>query len=156
MSSRKLEEGQPLAATAHVLRLPRPPRDFDADNSVADWHWFEPSTGDKAHAEERGKPVRVSVWDSERTTVEEARAFRSAITIVLRLGVQDVLDVAEASGHPMIVVYDPLDPPDDTRAGADGHAGIEGLLRAPGQPKTAWRNRLEALATRARLIAGPA
>lgn len=153
MSPTKPSDGQPLAADANVLRLPKPPPDFVPDS---DWHptWeqFAPSSGDKEHARQREKPVRVSVWDETLTSIAHARAFREGPTLVLRLGLQDVHDVAVKEQRPLPVVYEPLDPPKDARPGAAGHAGIEGLDRAPGQPKTAWRAMLQSLADRSTLV----
>jgi hypothetical protein len=117
---------------------------------------FEPSTGDKRHAEERQQRVRVSVWDETRTTTTEARAFRDGPTIIVRVGVQEALDVAAKHTRAIAVLYDPLDPPDDTHPGADGHSGIEGLERAKAQPKPEWRKLLEDLAKLADLLEGPA
>jgi hypothetical protein len=156
MSSSKPSEGEPLPVATHVLRLPRPPKDFNADKWAPDWEVLKPSTGDEKDAEQRGKPVRVSVWDGHRTTINQARAFRAGATIVLRLEVREVLEVAEATRHELCVVYDPLKPPDDDHPGADGHAGIEGLRRAQMEPRPEWKARLQRLADRAKLVDGPA
>lgn len=152
-------EGEPLggialSVKARVLRLPKPPPDFTPDNWRPSWQVLDPSTTDKEHAIAHGKPVRVSVWDHGRTTVEQARAFRNGPAIVLGLQVQDVIDVAESTNRPMRVVYDPLDPPASTLPGANGHAGIEGLERADGEPKNDRRARLAELADRMELVAG--
>ena len=37
------------------------------------------------------------------------------------------------------VVRDPLEPPLAEMPGADGHCGIEGLARRPGEPKALYR-----------------
>jgi hypothetical protein len=137
------------------LRLPKPPPDFVADNWRPTWQLFEPSSVDKAQAVLHGKPVRVSVWDETYTSIEQARAFRQIPTLVLRIEVQDVLDVASSTSQVLHVVYEPLEPPDDTKPGAAGHAGIEGLEKVPGQSKTLRRTMLDALAARAKLVAGP-
>ena len=150
-----MEDGQILPPEAHVLRLPRPPPDFMVDRWQATSHQFEPSTIDKEHAARLGKPIRVSVWDESLTTIEQARSFRGGPTIVMRVDVRDVLDIADSTDRMMRVVYDHLTPPDDSRPGAEGHAGIEGLERAPEEPRQAWRARLNRLAERAQLVAGP-
>jgi len=155
MSQTSPSDGQPVAVEAPLLRLPKPPPDFVPEGWRATWQHFEPSTRDKEQAVLRGKPVRVSVWDGTLTSIEQARAFRQEPTLVLRLSVQDVLDVAARTKHPLHVVYEPLQPPDNARPGADGHAGIEGLEKVPGQPKTIRRAMLDALASRTELIAGP-
>jgi len=97
----------------------------------------------------------VSVWDEMRTTAAEARTFRDGPTIVVRVGVQEALDIAARHRHALAILYDPLDPPDDTHPGADGHSGIEGLERAKAQPKPEWRKLLEDLAKLADLLEGP-
>ena len=96
------------------------------------------------------------MWDAARTTREEARSFRSGPTIILGLSVEDVNEVAVISKRILRVVYEPLAPPDDTRDGAEGHAGIEGLDRAKAEPKKPWRVMNDELASRAVVLEGPA
>ena len=138
-------DGEPLAANVNLLRLPKPPPDFVPNEWQPDWSILNPSTGDKEHARLHKKPVRVSVWDDARTTIEQARGFRAGPTIVLRFSVQVILDVASATGCSMHVVYDPLEPPHDEQPGADGHAGIEGLERGPEENKPKWKERLSTI-----------
>lgn len=148
-------DGAPLPNDTTVLRLPKPPPDFMADRWRPDWAILNPSTTDKEHAKQHGKPIRVSVWDHAHTTVEQARSFRTGPTLVLTLGVRDVFDVANRTGCPMPIVYDPLGPPEDARPGACGHAGIEGLERAETETKNQRKNRLAAIAERMKLLDGP-
>jgi hypothetical protein len=155
MSGPKPLEGEPLPDEAQTLRLPKPPPEFVPDNWRPSGKEFEPNTGDKKHAEDRGKPVRVSVWDESRTTRAQARSFRPAPTLILGLSVQDVSSVADVFKRELRIVYEPLDAPEDAQAGADGHAGIEGLDRAKAEEKKAWRAVLDELASRAALLEGP-
>lgn len=148
-------DGTPLPNGTSVLRLPKPPPDFMAEGWRPDWAILDPSTTDKEHAKLHGKPIRVSVWDHGHTTVEQARAFRTGPTLVLTLGMLDILDVANSTGCPMPVVYDPLDPPKDAWPGAHRHAGIEGLERAALETKNQRKGRLAAIAERMKLIDGP-
>jgi hypothetical protein len=155
MTQQKPFDGQLVPAESRILRLPKPPPDFVPDGWRPGWQLFAPSSGDKESAQRRHKPVRVSVWDEGLTSAEQAQAFRQVPTLVLRLSVQDVLDVAVSFGRPLRVVYEPLDPPADTKPGADGHAGIEGLEKA-GQPTATWQALLDELARHAELMTWPA
>lgn len=124
------------------------------------WEAMRPTEEDKERL-----PVRVSVWDSRRTSVTEAVALRVAATqadpartndedfLAFALEVAAVRDVgAELNNQRMRVVRDPdgivqciaLLP------GADGHSGIEGLDREPGTPKADWKKLLGALARKCR------
>lgn len=152
MSFMKPMDGQPVSPEARILRLPRPPPDFVPEGWEPTWQQLNPSSEDEEHARKRDGPVRVSVWDDALTTIEQARSFRHGPTLVLRLTVQDVHDIAQAKKRALGVVYEPLDPPDDARLGAAGHAGIEGLKRSPGEAKLAWRTVLNDLAGRAKLV----
>jgi hypothetical protein len=145
-------DGEPLPGTTNVLRLPRPPPEFQPDSWRPTDKQFEPSNADKEYANTSGKPVRVSVWDEELTTVEQASAFRAGETLCLRLRVQVVLDTAsEHGGDAVRVVYDPLPAVESEKPGAEGHAGIEGLERGS-KPRKAWRVLLQAIADKADLL----
>jgi hypothetical protein len=134
-------DGWPVPGDHHVLRLPLPPNDFTPDGWKPSHREFEPSGGDKRHAIEHGRPVRVSVWDHALTTIEQARAFRGRTVIAIRAATADVRSAGATD-----VVYDRLHPPESDQPGAAGHAGIEGLDRAAGEPKVAWRTRLQKIA----------
>ena len=134
-------DGSPVPGEHRVLRLPVPPKDFTPDGWKPSHQELEPSGDDKRHAEESGRPTRVSVWDAVLTTIAEARAFRSRPVITIAAVVTRVR-VAGATA----VVYDRLKPSDSDKPGAAGHAGIEGLERTKGEPKIAWRTRLQKIA----------
>lgn len=134
MTIEKPTDGQHLPEHSLVLRLPRPPKSYTpGEQWIPDWELFVPSSGDKDHASAHGKPVRVSVWDNSKTTIAQARAFRAGPTLVVQLKVSDATEVGASTGHLITVVYDPLDPPDDSRPGSEGHAGIEGLKKPDGE-----------------------
>jgi hypothetical protein len=123
------------------------------------WEAFRPTDQDK-----RQTPVRVSVWDSRRTTSRQAKALRVAATEadatrqsdalqVFELGVSDVVRTGERFKNPrMRVVRDPegITAEIISLPGADGHSGIEGLDRDDGTPKSEWKQVLNALAERCR------
>jgi hypothetical protein len=134
-------DGSPVPGEHRVLRLPVPPNDFTPDGWKPTHQELEPSADDKRDAAEHGRPVRISVWDAALTTAGEARAFRSRPVIAIAALVAD----ARAAGA-TAVVYDNLRPPDSDKPGAAGHAGIEGLDRAKGEPKVGWRTRLQKIA----------
>jgi hypothetical protein len=59
-----------------VFRLATVKQDFPPDSpSLRFWH-FELSQKDRDHAARTGKPPRLSVFDTVRTTVAQARAIR--------------------------------------------------------------------------------
>ncbi|MCZ7681549.1 MAG: hypothetical protein M5U28_23230 [Sandaracinaceae bacterium] len=126
-----------------VLRLPRPPPDFAPAYYRPTARDVRPSDGDKHDAKERGVPVRVSVWDEERTSARQAADFRSVRPLlVLRALGSEVASVGET----IRIVYDPLGGADASRPGAEGHAGIEGLDRPDGHPRAAWNKFLDDVA----------
>jgi hypothetical protein len=152
MSGEGPADGTPLPADARVLRLPRPPPDFVPESWRPPYQLFEPSSDDKRHAEDRGLPVRVSVWDESLTSSEQARAFRAGRCLVLRVGVKNIRAVADQTNRALAVAYDRLEEALLSRPGAHGHAGIEGLARRSGEPKVEWKAALQRLADEAELI----
>jgi len=95
--------------------------------------FFKPSSDDEREAKEKGTSVRLTVWDCERTSIEQCRAirkFNAAIeTVAIALLVDSVnsIGIPEQS-HSLRVVRDPLDDPAvAAMPGAKGHCGIEGL-----------------------------
>jgi len=123
-----------------VFRLAALKQDFPPDSpTLRFWH-FELSQNDKAHAK-TGQPPRLSVFDAERTTPEQAKAIwgmeRDSAAFGLR--VLGIRAIHVAGLPPLRVVRDPLAPPLGEMPGADGHCGIEGLARRPGEPKALYR-----------------
>ncbi|MFL6194974.1 MAG: hypothetical protein ACJ75H_12435, partial [Thermoanaerobaculia bacterium] len=94
-----------------------------------------------AHAARTGQPPRLSVFDAGRTLVEEAQAIRGVEDESQAFGllVTEVRALRVADLPPLRVVRDPLEPPLAEMPGADGHCGIEGLARPPGEPKSLYR-----------------
>ena len=124
-----------------VFRLATIKHDFPPDSSsLRFWH-FELSENDRAHAERTGQPARLSVFDSESTTVAQARAIRGVEkeSTAFGLRVQEIRAVHVSGLAPLWVVRDPLEPPLAEMPGADGHCGIEGLARRPGESKALYR-----------------
>lgn len=144
--------GEELAAGKRILRLVKDiPRFIPPGYSLPTGDAFEPSTDDKEEARKRAQPVRVSVWDLELTTVEQAKAFRASEQLLaFDLMVQDVIDVRQLFNcHRLRVVADPFDV---SQPGAYGHCGIEGLDRQKGEDRKTYRATLDELAKRAKPI----
>jgi hypothetical protein len=124
-----------------VFRLATIKHDFPPESpTLRFWH-FELSENDKAHAARTGQPPRLSVFDAERTTVEQAQAIwgMEKESAAFGLQVREIRAVHVAGLAPLRVVRDPLAPPLGTKPGADGHCGIEGLARSPGEAKVLYR-----------------
>lgn len=120
-----------------VLRLARVGDDFPADASTPLRKHFDLSSDDK-RAAASGQPVLLSVWDLNRTTVGQAKAFRpdGGESVAFRLEVPRLraIGVADGSRH-LRVFRAPLSSPDVGKPGADGHCGIHGLERPSGEEK---------------------
>lgn len=89
---------------------------------------FEPSSVDKSRAQQTGDPVRLSVWDVERTTVEQGRLLFStgakSDPFVLSVAAVEAVQYEDEPPR-LLVVRDLID--SIVGPGADGHCGIEGL-----------------------------
>ncbi|WP_434042707.1 MULTISPECIES: hypothetical protein [Sorangium] len=131
------------------------------------WEAFRPTDEDKSRA-----PARVSVWDSRRTTVQQAKEMRIAAASAdpqrristsdlhaFELLVEHVLITAQKfNNQRMRVVLDPdgISETICSMSGADGHSGIEGLDKPNGAPKSVWKDMLLALAECCRPASDPA
>ena len=136
------EDGTLVPEDHRVLRLPSPPRDFVPDEGWKPTHLVvQPSDRDVQEAHATGKPVRVSVFDLELCTLEEAQAFRTRETLAYAATVAAIVAAGATA-----VVYDRLPAPDNQRPGAAGHAGIEGLERPKGGDRAVHKARLDAIA----------
>jgi hypothetical protein len=124
-----------------VFRLAAIKHDFPPDSSTLRFWHFELSENDKNHAESVGQLPRLSVFDSERTRVAEARAIWGVEKepVAFGLRIPEIRAVHVPGLEPLRVVRDPLEPPLAEMPGADGHCGIEGLARRPGEPKALYR-----------------
>lgn len=120
------------------------------------WEAFAPTKEDK-----KCHPVRVSVWDSTRTTVAQAKLLRIAAIesdssraiaselYAFALAMSDLVQLATRFDNQRVRAV--LDPDGLVRdlallPGADGHAGIEGLDRREGELKLRWKELLLAIA----------
>jgi hypothetical protein len=144
--------------SAPVLRLLRPIPDFipESGPSALNWMAFNPSNEDRKAANESGNPVRVSVFDWTKTTIAQARAFRSGVPCKpFELHQTQFAKFRDKwSKSPARIVFDELDDPHRSLPGADGHCGIEGLVRADAEKKPDWKARLQDLADRCRGVDG--
>jgi len=141
-------KGELLPDTAEVIRVIRKDNRFIPDDALLPIsEAFVPTSEDKRIAAEHGEPVRVSVWDSRWTTVEQAKSFRKTEDLVWVFGasVNDLHAVGCKFSNPRLrVVADPLDPEDG--AGALGHCGIEGLDREKGSDRLRHKELLDEIA----------
>lgn len=129
-------EGQELDVSVEVLRVVRKTKIFIPEGAqFPTLEAFRPSQEDEAEAQKRQRPVRVSVWNSQLTSVSEAKLFRNTQD---QLGVYGAtVDAINAVARQLQeqrirVVADPLT---SSQPGAAGHCGIEGLDRPLGSAK---------------------
>lgn len=128
-------KGRPLPDGAVVIRLAKPTFGGKVDQSA-----FTPSTKDK-----EADLKSVSVWNEALTTEEQAREFmgdnKHEYSLAPRLPAARIRalrpDPDSPDVPPLDVVWDPLD---DLRPGAEGHAGITGLLRPAQVPNPYYKN----------------
>ncbi len=139
-----------LQSTDSVFKLvPSEDRFVPAGQKFPIGSVFEPSSNDKRDAQDRNTNVRLTVWDLELTTFREAKEIwsRAVACIAYGLSVADVLELrAICKLERWRVVRDPL--PETAGPGHGGHCGFEGLDRAPGQKRTAYKTLLDELAQR--------
>jgi hypothetical protein len=91
--------------------------------------------------DEQSELQSLSVWVKDLTPAEKARelmgANRVAYRLALHLNVDDIRAIRIATDFPeppLDVVWDP-----DPRPGAEGHAGIIGLMRPPGGERMKYK-----------------
>jgi hypothetical protein len=132
-----MNTGNDLPDHKTVLRVVKRIEQFiPVGATLPTWLAFNPSSKDFEEAQVRGLSVRVSVWDTEFTSVQQAQGFRQDAELNEPYG----LLVGEARGIALAVantrfrvVADPLIP--SRGPGSEGHCGIEGLDRSAGTPK---------------------
>jgi hypothetical protein len=128
--------------TGVVFRLATIKHTFPPDSERLHVVHLDLSENDKAHAAERGIAPLLSVFDGSRTTVKQADAIRGVPLPSLAFGlrVPEIRSV-EVSGmrQNLRVLRDPLDPPLAELPGADGHCGIGGLDRLPGEDRKIYK-----------------
>lgn len=132
--------GEPLPAGETVLRFLK----ASLHGRVTDAA-FELTTLDKT------SPLQsLSVWAARLTSPEQAREFlgdqKDASLFYCLLGVEEIRSLRlspESPVTPLDVVWDPLflsnSEERDSRPGAEGHAGITGLVRPPGMEKLLYK-----------------
>jgi hypothetical protein len=142
--------GTELAEDKTVFRLIREDGRFVPPGArVPNGAAFEPSDYDKQEAKATDTPVRVSCWDTDLTTVGQAKSLRPdrGPTLPFGLHVSDLVEIRKTTESRLRVVSDPLDPP--RGAGSEGHCGIEGLDRPTGGDKKLHKAKLDEVALRA-------
>jgi hypothetical protein len=128
--------------TGVVFRLATIKHNFPPGSEKLHVVHLELSENDKSQALQRGTPPLLSVFDSSRTTVAQAEAIRSVPgdSLAFGLRVPEVRSlVVLGTRQPLRVLRDPLDPPLSSFPGADGHCGIQGLDRRPGEDRKAYK-----------------
>jgi hypothetical protein len=143
--------GTPLPGGIIVLRLSRLSKDFLESQQPSE-SAFILSTDD-----ENSELKALSVWAKDLTPAEKARELmgekRAAYRLILHLNVDEVRAIRISKDFPVTpleVVWDT-----DSRPGAEGHAGITGLLRPPsGERKLykALRVKLTQIVTKIELL----
>jgi hypothetical protein len=126
--------GEPLPATSWVIRLLRISKDGKVETTEFD---FVLSSKDK-----QTDPPLLSVWEETLTPPKQALAIVNTTGEVYggycRLSVEAVRQIrcVELPEHRLEVVWDPLEP---MPPGGEGHAGVSGLERPTGVPKSAFK-----------------
>ncbi|HET9228500.1 MAG TPA: hypothetical protein VFR31_17620 [Thermoanaerobaculia bacterium] len=145
--------------TGVVFRLATIKHTFPPDSEKLHVLHLELSENDKRQAAERGAPALLSVFDAARTTVSQAEAIRGVPEESLAFGLR-VPEVGSLTvpgmRQPLRIVRDPLEPPLSAMPGAEGHCGIEGLERLPGEDRKIYRElrvRLADLSWRYKVLA---
>lgn len=109
-----------------------------------------PNSTDKSKAATCGLPVRVTVWDSARTSEGEASALRPGTQAFsfFYLNVSAIGDLQAAYGWLDLDAVEDPNEADAGKPGANGHCGLEGLERKPGEPRRDYHTRLGRLANK--------
>jgi hypothetical protein len=128
--------------TGVVFRLATIKHTFPPDSSKLHVVHLDLSENDKAHAAERGVSPLLSVFDGSRTTVKQAEAIRGVPlpSIAFGLRVPEIRSVEVPRMRQRLrVLRDPLEPHLAEFPGADGHCGIAGLDRLPGEDRKVYK-----------------
>ena len=127
---------EPLPDVAFVFRLAETGKSFLPKGArLPNANFFRPSTDDEEEAKRIGRPPGLSVWDRGLTNVEDAKRIRFAPedsqggVRAFGLLVQTIKSIGLERRRELGVVAVPQ--PTEVGPGADGHAHIEGLARAP-------------------------
>src|SRR5215204_1938285 len=128
--------------TGAVFRLATIKHTFPPDSEKLHVLHLELSENDKRQAAERGSPALLSVFEATRTTIAQAEAIRGVPDESLAFGlrVPEVRSLTVLGMRQTLrIVRDPLEPPLSAMPGAEGHCGIEGLERFPGEDRRIYR-----------------
>jgi hypothetical protein len=139
-----------LDASGAVFRFFDPSAFVPTGQSTQNGGLFIPSRQDKEEAERRGTNVRLTVWDINKTTFEQAKRIwgKNVQTIAYGIAVVDVMKIREVCKNPRLrILSDPL--PEEHGPGHDGHCGFEGLDRLLGEEKKAYKTLRDVLAQHA-------
>ena len=126
-----------LPDSAYVFRLvpPEDERYFDSEEGLPHAICFDLSSADK-----RECPPRLSVFDVERTSLQEAKEIRGTNKHVIgfKLPVEGIRALRKDNNglSRLDVVRDPLEV---ELPGADGHCGITGLKRRKGEERVSFK-----------------
>jgi hypothetical protein len=102
--------------------------------------WLEPTSTDKREAEVSGRPPGISVWDTELTTVAQARQHAGNGGHAFTLGVGALRTTAARFNRPLDVVRNPV-----PGEGGDGHSLVEGMKRPEGLERRLQKDFLQAV-----------
>lgn len=108
---------------------------------------FEPSSDDLEEARALRKPVAVSVWNRQLTSVAQARVLMASDRerAVYQLRVAAIHAIGKVGNEKRLrVTARPFIP--STGPGSDGHCGIEGCDRPPGRSRKEHTAMLDKLA----------
>ena len=149
-----MNHGQPMPTGTVVLRAMAPKPLFAPVEAHAPAEAFAPNSGDRAQAKKTGEPVRVSVWDQAFTSLAQVLVMRGIPEVyAYELAVDSVTQLARSLPSVRLrVVYEVLDEPLRSQPGAEGHGGIEGLDRLPGEANDLYQERLRQIAKLARFV----
>lgn len=114
-----------------VIRLAKVAEDFPQDSARPLPKHFAPTSDERAQAAATGV-LKISVWDSARTTVPQARQIRRAggETVAFDLDVAKVRSIEIPDSNPprtLRIFRDEIEPELSHMPGADGHCGLQGL-----------------------------
>jgi hypothetical protein len=125
-----------------VFRLATLKESFPPDSPRLHVSHFDLSENDKRDGERRGRSPLLSVFDGESTLVEQEALIRGVEADSASFGVRvEHVRRVQVTGlsRSLRVLRDPLEPPACDFPGAEGHCGIEGLDRRPGEEKRLYR-----------------
>lgn len=125
-----------------VCRLVKLSPRFPPGSTVPRVDDFVPSTREKEDADKRGSTPLLSVFDEERTTLDQAKNIYGSPndSIGFGLSVKEIRKIRiPGKNSSLRVIRDPLPTEMAELPGASGHCGIEGLHRPAGSRKTDYK-----------------